>query len=90
LAPKTGNPQNAYCEIDFEPGTALLHRGMTRHGAQPLKGGGRNNLVIWLHDIDGYVRIAPYPKKQRLSLEERWSSSSSAAANDGFHHPFEL
>mmetsp|Transcript_1544 Transcript_1544/g.3582 ORF Transcript_1544/g.3582 Transcript_1544/m.3582 type:complete len:441 (-) Transcript_1544:302-1624(-) len=63
-------------EVRFEPGTALLHRGMTKHGARPLEGGKRNNLIIWLHGIDGYVRIAPYEEKERLSVEERWSSQS--------------
>jgi len=84
VAPETNDDRNGtnrapLCEINFEPGTALLHRGMTKHGALPLEGGKRNNLVIWLHGTDGYVRIAPYKNGETLSLEERWSSSSSSA-----------
>mmetsp|Transcript_26155 Transcript_26155/g.54806 ORF Transcript_26155/g.54806 Transcript_26155/m.54806 type:complete len:255 (+) Transcript_26155:309-1073(+) len=63
-------------ELTFEPGTAVLHRGMTRHGALPLGGGKRNNLVIWLHGPDGYVRTASYPKHERLSVQERWTLPS--------------
>lgn len=66
---------NSLSEVTFEPGTALLHRGMTKHGARPLEGGKRNNLVIWLHGVDGYVRVAPYPQGERLSLYERWASN---------------
>ncbi|MGK3753168.1 MAG: hypothetical protein ACI8RD_005475 [Bacillariaceae sp.] len=60
-------------ELKFESGTALLHRGMTRHGSIPLKSGQRNNLVIWLHGKDGYVRISPYEEHERLTIPERWS-----------------
>jgi hypothetical protein len=60
-------------EFKFESGTALLHRGMTRHGSIPLQSGQRNNLVIWLHGKDGYVRISPYEKHERLKVSERWS-----------------
>jgi hypothetical protein len=64
-------------EIHFEPGTALIHRGMTKHGAKSLECGKRNNLVIWLHGIYGYVRTAPYEEGERLSVKERWSTSST-------------
>ena len=74
---KTNNGRNRH-EISFEPGTAVLHRGMTKHGARPLERGQRNNLVIWLHGLDGYVRIAPYEKEERLSLQERWSAAAAA------------
>ena len=66
-----------YGEVFFEPGDALLHRGMTKHGANPLGGGNRNNLVIWLHGTEGYVRIAPYDKDERMSLQERWSAKAT-------------
>ena len=64
-------------EVFFEPGDALLHRGMTRHGARPLVGGKRNNLVIWLHGTEGYVRIAPYHQDDRMSVQERWSAKAT-------------
>merc|ERR1712071_104787 len=90
--------RRTYKEIHFESGTAVLHRGMTKHGARPLEGGQRNNLVIWLHGIDGYVRIAPYEPGERLSLQERWSTESASeeamttfvemglASTTTFHH----
>ena len=70
------NNTKCLSEVRFEPGTALLHRGMTKHGARHLEGGKRNNLIIWLHGIAGYVRIAPYEEEERLSVEERWSSQT--------------
>jgi len=80
VAPPNDESHNATdstrCELSFKSGTALLHRGMTRHGAKALEGGRRSNLVIWLHGTDGYVRIAPYPKTERMSLEERWADGS--------------
>ena len=66
-------------EVRFEPGAALLHRGMTKHGAKSLECGKRNNLVIWLHGMDGYVRTAPYEEGERLSVKERWSTSTSTS-----------
>ena len=60
-------------EFNFESGTALLHRGMTRHGSIPLQSGQRNNLVIWLHGKDGYVRTSSYEKHEQLTVSERWS-----------------
>jgi len=32
------------------PGWALLHRGAHRHGAWPVQGGHRRNLVVWCRD----------------------------------------
>ena len=59
-------------EIESEPGIAMLHRGMYRHGATPLRSGERFNLVIWLSGQHGYVRVAPYDKAERSSAESRW------------------
>jgi len=83
LAPSSsasgGGGEDAVATVDFAPGTAVLHRGMTRHGARPLEDGVRNNLVVWLHGADdGYVRIAPYPPSDRMSVDQRWSSSKAA------------
>ena len=60
--------------LHFDPGMALLHRGMTRHAALPIERGQRHNLVIWLYGRDGTVRIAPYPEDEQLSAKERWMS----------------
>ena len=80
--------------VRFAPGTAVLHRGMTRHGARPLVGGARNNLVLWLHGgaggdgDDRYVRFAPYPPADRMSVEERWSPSLLPLSEAGGFPPF--
>mmetsp|Transcript_21172 Transcript_21172/g.23743 ORF Transcript_21172/g.23743 Transcript_21172/m.23743 type:complete len:419 (+) Transcript_21172:75-1331(+) len=68
-------------QLQFESGTALLHRGMTRHGSIPLKSGQRNNLIIWLHGKEGYVRISPYEEHERLTVLERWSFGSTKEDN---------
>ncbi len=33
--------------IEHVPGRAILHRGKHRHGAQPITGGQRYNLILW-------------------------------------------
>lgn len=63
-------------KLQFDSGTALLHRGMIRHGALPIANGTRQNLVIWLYGRDGSVRFAPYETHERLSLKERWREPS--------------
>lgn len=75
----------AHYNVTMKPGQALLHLGMTRHAAVPLKGAGsRTNMVVWLFGKDGDVRIAPYEKRERLSRKQRWSTNKEAArSNDG-------
>jgi hypothetical protein len=34
-------------QITHIPGRALLHRGRHRHGAHPITGGERYNLILW-------------------------------------------
>jgi hypothetical protein len=34
-------------QISHLPGRAILHRGRHRHGAHPLRGGERYNLILW-------------------------------------------
>ena len=34
-------------QIAHAPGRAILHRGRHRHGAQPITGGERYNLILW-------------------------------------------
>lgn len=58
--------------VRFSPGMAIIHLGAHRHGAVPIGGGERYNLVIWLFGNDGDVRIAPYEKKDQMSQVERW------------------
>lgn len=59
--------------IKFEPGMAVIHRGLHRHQALPIQKGERHQLIIWLFGRDGYVRILPYDKEEQLTVTERWS-----------------
>ena len=68
--------------VEFTPGMALIHQGALRHAALPIEHGARENLIVWLFGADGYVRAAPRPEAERLSLEERWG-----LVRDSFLHP---
>merc|ERR1712187_349253 len=72
-----GNSSAGAGEVHFKPGMAILHRGQHQHQALPLAGGVRTNLVIWLMGKDGYVRIAPYEKREQLTAEQRWGEATS-------------
>ena len=61
--------------VIFQPGMAVLHRGLLRHAAQPIVQGERTNMVVWLFGEHGYVRFVPYEKHERLSQRQRWSKS---------------
>jgi len=69
-------------ELVFQPGMALLHRGMHRHSALPLNEGQRHNMVFWLFGENGYVRIAKYDDDERLNLEQRWTVPRAADTSD--------
>ena len=58
--------------IEFTPGMLLIHRGSVRHAALPITSGTRHNMIIWLFGEDGFVRVAPYDKEERLTVEQRW------------------
>ena len=60
-------------EVNFRPGMAVLHRGLTRHAAKPIVHGERTNLVVWLFGEHGYVRFVPYEEHERMSRRARWS-----------------
>lgn len=66
---ETGEHHN----VHFRPGMALLHRGLSRHAAEPIEHGERTNMVVWLFGEHGYVRFAPYEEHERMSRRERWS-----------------
>ncbi len=42
-----------------QPGVGLLHAGANRHGARPILGGERHNLIVWMRD--GAARAAREP-----------------------------
>eukprot|EP00536_Pseudo-nitzschia_multiseries_P006946 jgi/Psemu1/286788/fgenesh1_pg.154_\ len=64
---RTGTRIGTRTLVDLAPGTAVVHRGSTKHGALPIVRGQRHNLVVWLHGPDGYVRTHPYPDREWLS-----------------------
>ncbi|MFW8591412.1 2OG-Fe(II) oxygenase [Glaciecola sp. 2405UD65-10] len=72
---------NLTSELSFKPGTAMIHRGNVPHAAQPITGGERSNIVLWLYG--DYGRI---PQRNTMApptdARERWSVPSSAP--DGF------
>jgi hypothetical protein len=42
-----GADQSAYqCTVKHTIGTALLHGGKVRHGAEPVRSGERTNLIV--------------------------------------------
>lgn len=55
----------------FSSGSAVLHRGLIRHGAYPIAANSeRHNMVVWLFGDGGYVRALPVSKKKnRLILD---------------------
>ena len=59
--------------VDFAPGMAVIHKGLHRHAALPITKGQRHNLVVWLFGDHGYVRIAPYPPHEQLTVQQRWT-----------------
>ena len=72
LAFQDAREPSARHTVEFTPGMALIHQGALRHAALPIEHGARENLIVWLFGADGYVRAAPRPEAERLSLEERW------------------
>ena len=82
LAFQDAREPSARHTVEFTPGMALIHQGALRHAALPIEHGARENLIVWLFGAGGYVRAAPRPEGERLSLEERWG-----LARDSFLHP---
>ena len=72
LAFQDAREPSARHTVEFTPGMALIHQGALRHAALPIEHGARENLIVWLFGAEGYVRAAPRPEAERLSLEERW------------------
>ena len=72
LAFQDAREPSARHTVEFTPGMALIHQGALRHAALPIEHGARENLIVWLFGAGGYVRAAPRPEAERLSLEERW------------------
>lgn len=75
-----GGTSHEMTSINFEPGMAVLHRGLHRHEAQPLLTGSRHQLIIWLFGDQGYVRSEPYGEHERREVNERWTGLSHVDA----------
>ncbi|NHI01650.1 2OG-Fe(II) oxygenase [Oceanimonas sp. MB9] len=58
--------------LAFAPGMAMLHRGSVAHAAQPITGGKRTNLVMWLY---GEGMQIPYHREPYTAsnARQRWS-----------------
>jgi len=59
LNDRDGGEQQQRYNVTFTPGMAVLHRGMLRHAAYPIRKGERIQLIIWVFGPGGYVRVAP-------------------------------
>jgi len=52
-------------EIGHVPGQAILHRGNHRHGARPITGGERYNLILWCYSTD-------FGHRQQMEHRTEW------------------
>lgn len=67
----------------FGAGEGVLHLGQHRHQVLRITQGERANMVMWLHGENGYVRAAPYSKREEwTSVEERWLSSKHVVTEE--------
>ena len=57
--------------VTFKPGVAMLHRGNVPHAAQPITGGSRTNIVLWLYGKNGFIPTHGAAGKE-FSADERW------------------
>lgn len=67
--------------LSFKSGVAMLHRGNVPHAAQPITGGERTNLVLWLYGDQGRL---PHQgvNSQTVNASERWTIPTDE--HDGF------
>ncbi|MGB3724765.1 MAG: 2OG-Fe(II) oxygenase family protein [Glaciecola sp.] len=57
--------------LNFEPGSALFHRGNVPHAAQPILTGERTNFVFWLFGDRGTVPLAT-TRGGHIEAQKRW------------------
>ncbi|MBT3134029.1 2OG-Fe(II) oxygenase [Alteromonas sp. ALT199] len=65
----------------FEPGVAMLHRGSVPHAAQPITGGSRTNMVLWLYGDSMQIPRGALPAS-KADAKTRWSVPHTP--KDGF------
>merc|ERR1719493_95920 len=58
--------------VAMRPGLSILHKGQHRHGALPITGGRRANLIVWMMGRGGYVNTQRYPPGERMTARDRW------------------
>ncbi len=58
-------------DLEFAPGTAVMHRGSVPHVAHPITSGSRSNMVLWLYGPSGHVRPLGLPFGE-VEPEQRW------------------
>ncbi|AXT37444.1 2OG-Fe(II) oxygenase [Alteromonas sp. BL110] len=56
----------------FEPGVAMLHRGSVPHAVQPITGGSRTNMVLWLYGNSMQIPRGALPTSKAVA-KSRWT-----------------
>lgn len=56
----------------FQPGIAMLHRGSVPHAAQPITGGSRTNMVLWLYGDNMQIPRGKLPAS-KAEAKTRWT-----------------
>ena len=74
--------KDTHATVRFDPGMTVFHLGAHRHAALPIESGTRTNLVIWLHGVGGYVRVAPYQLFEQHTVRERWNDGRESQKTD--------
>ncbi len=64
--------------LTFEPGTAMIHKGTVAHAAQPITGGKRTNMVLWLYGDRMQLPPRFGSTDRAYSAHEHWTVPSTA------------
>ncbi|MGY8872308.1 MAG: hypothetical protein ACKVJE_17880 [Pseudomonadales bacterium] len=67
---------NSVKSLTFEPGVAVIHRGMIPHAAHPITSGKRTNWVLWLYGDNGYVPFRE-TRQKAITASDRWKVPSN-------------
>lgn len=68
-------------ELNFAPGTALIHHGSVPHESMPITEGERSNFVLWLYGDHGQVPRG-HSVEGPIDASERWTVPT--IPSDGF------
>lgn len=66
--------------LNFEPGTAMIHRGNIAHAAQPILSGERSNMVFWLYGDHMRIPEENVPQSA-VDARQRWALPLSKRDN---------